>query len=156
MPEDPRPTVALLTEYAVLAEELRRRGVLGADASEQGLRRGYAKRLVASALDGRVEVNPAKAYDVVLDDGDRVQVAAVDPGDLRAGPLRSWGFDALAVVCLDDGLRVVEALLLPRSVAQVLAVREAAGPYVPRSADVLSAHEFRDVTDLLRAASRAA
>lgn len=153
MPEDARPTTALLTEYAALAAELRRRGVLGADANEQGIRHGYARRLLATALGGRVEANPAKAYDVVLEGGERVQVQAVAGGRTSTPRLRSWGFDLLAVVRLDDRLRVEQALLVPRGLAQQVAQRDEDGPYVPLSGPRFEDPSVREVTGLLREAA---
>ena len=101
-PENPRPTSELLADYAVLAEELRRRGVPGSDASEQGLRRGYARRLVAVALGGRVEANPAKAYDVVLGGGDLVDALAGFGGALVAASHDRRFFDELGVERVPD------------------------------------------------------
>ena len=94
-------TAELLSSYAAVLAELRRRGVVRTGNAPVG---DYAEWLVAGALDGtRVDSSSAKSSDLTLPDGRRIQVKArlvggEGKGQWQTSPFRSWDFDAAALL----------------------------------------------------------
>jgi hypothetical protein len=66
----------------------------------------YTEYLVATALGGQLAPNSEKAWDVLGDDGEKLQVKArvvsdpAEPGQLQLSPFRSFGFDSAVIVLL--------------------------------------------------------
>lgn len=95
-------TSELLAQYAATLVELRRRGVLRTNNAPLG---DYAEWLLHRALGGELaDSTSAKSYDLVLVDGQRVQIKArlvSEPparGQLQTSPFRSWDFELAALM----------------------------------------------------------
>ncbi|NHC13677.1 DUF6998 domain-containing protein [Motilibacter deserti] len=153
------PTGELLAGYAATLAELRARGVLRTANAPAG---DYGEWLVARAFGVELEANSAKSYDLVLDDGRRVQVktrVVSDPprnGQLQTSVFRSWGFDLAGLVLLrEEDYHVVRAVLLPRDVVQQRARRSehVNGASLQMTPELLRDPAAEDVTERLRQAA---
>ena len=153
------PTGQLLAGYAATLVELKARGVIRTSNAPAG---DYGEWLVASAFHVPLEGNSAKSYDLVLDDGRRVQVktrVVSDPprsGQLQTSVFRSWGFDLAGLVLLrDHDYRVERAVLLPRDVVQREARRSehVNGSFLLMTPQLLGDPAAEDVTERLRQAA---
>ena len=111
-------TPELLTQYAATLVELRRRGVLRTNNAPLG---DYAEWLLHRALGGALaDSTSAKSYDLILEDGRRVQIKArlvSEPptrGQLQTSPFRSWDFDLAALMLFhSDSYAPALAVLAP-------------------------------------------
>ena len=154
------PTGELLAGYAATLGELKARGVIRTSNAPAG---DYGEWLVARAFGVPLEANSAKSYDLVLDDGRRVQVKTrLVPGELVSGEaqsavFRSWGFDLAGLVLLRErDYQVERAVLLPRDVVQQRARRSdhANGAALQMTSELLGHPAAEDVTERLRRAAR--
>lgn len=114
-----RTSADLFALYRSILRELRTRGVVRTENAPAG---DYAEYLVASALGGTLASNSEKSYDVVAD-GRRLQVKSrvvSDPptsGQLQLSPFRSFDFDDVVIVLLDDrDYAVRQAVRIPTDV----------------------------------------
>jgi hypothetical protein len=89
----------------------------------------YAEYLVATALGGQLAPNSEKLWDVLGNDGEKLQVKArvvsgpAEPGQLQLSPFRSFGFDSAVIVLLSDtDYAVSRASNVPRYVVETCAV----------------------------------
>lgn len=115
------PAASLFSLQGALIAELRSREILRTNNPPVG---DYAEWLVAKALGGvPLEINSAKAYDLVAEPYGRVQVKArvlsspERSGQRQTGAFRSEDFDHAALVLVSDvDFSVEAAVLLPVSV----------------------------------------
>jgi hypothetical protein len=94
---------ALFSLYRVILRELKSRGVIRTENAPVG---DYAEYLVATALGGQLAPNSEKAWDVLGNDGEKLQVKArvvsdpAEPGQLQLSPLdRSASTPRLSCCC---------------------------------------------------------
>ena len=93
----------LFSLYRAILGELKSRGVIRTENAPVG---DYAEYLVATALGGQLAPNSEKAWDVLGNDGEKLQVKArvvadpAEPGQLQLSPFRSFGFDSAVIVLL--------------------------------------------------------
>ena len=111
------PTRTLLRLYAATLTELLRRRVIRTRNAPAG---DLAEELVSRAYRGELAPASEKSWDVRAADGRLLQVKCrVVSGGLRTGqlglsPFRSFGFDAVVIVLLDESTYdVVKAVELP-------------------------------------------
>jgi hypothetical protein len=146
------PTRTLLRLYAATLTELLRRRVIRTRNAPAG---DLAEELVARAYAGELAPPSEKSWDVRAADGRLLQVkcrvvGARLGGQVGLSPFRSFGFDAVVIVLLDEETYdVVQAVELP-----VTAVQEIARP-VPwvnghRIGVTPSLLERSDTTDVTR------
>lgn len=121
----------------------------------------YAEYLVAAALNGQLAANSQKAWDVLLANGEKIQVKSrrvsdpVIPGQLQLGVFRSFDFDFAVIVLLrDDDAHVVRAAKVARHVIESSTSyqKRVNGNVLSASAKVMSHPDAIDLTALLQAA----
>lgn len=94
----------LLTTYAGILDELRDRGLIRTKNAPVGDLAEYA---CAIAYCGELAKNSEKSYDLVADDGRRVQVkvrnvdGSTSPSQVFS-PIRSFGFDVCVFILVND------------------------------------------------------
>ncbi|MEX1134705.1 MAG: hypothetical protein WED83_07670 [Acidimicrobiia bacterium] len=149
-------TIDLMRLHRASLYELHRRGIVRTLNAPQG---DWAELLVATAYNGRLASNSEKSFDIVADDGRRLQVKArvIDHrhvGSHITSPFRSWDFDAAVVVLLDPvDLSVGRASELPVAIVQVTATyRSHVNGYVLRPTPALMSLGI-EVSDRLRTAA---
>ena len=150
----------LLRLSAAATVELRRRGVLRTGNAPLG---DYAEWLALRAFGGTLAPNSEKSYDLLSEDGRRIQVKArrVDTpprrGQLQSSPFRSWGFDEALLVLVDaESYEVLRASLVPAPVLEGAArfSPHINGHFVIMD-DRLMGHDGAvDVSEVLREAAR--
>jgi len=94
----------LLAASVAVVDELLRRGLVRTRNAPLG---DLAETIALRAYGGVLAPNSEKSYDLLSDDGKRVQVKArlVDPADRRSQPFsafRSWDFDIALFVLFDS------------------------------------------------------
>lgn len=137
--------------------ELVHRGIVRTLNQPQG---DWAETLVKVAYDGDLAPKSEKGYDVITDDGTRLQVKAraldhLDVGSNTTSVFRSWEFDAMVVVLLDpDDLSVGRATELPLEVVHDNAryVEHVNGHVLVPNRSLMD--QGADVTERLQAAAR--
>jgi hypothetical protein len=93
----------LFSLYRAILRELKSRGVIRSENAPVG---DYAEYLVAIALDGELAPNSEKSWDMLGNDGEKLQVKArvvsdpTAPGQLQLSPFRSFSFDSAVIVLL--------------------------------------------------------
>ncbi|MCI0424433.1 MAG: hypothetical protein L0Z47_01100 [Actinobacteria bacterium] len=150
----------LLSTYAEILAELRERGVVRSANAPAG---DYAEWLCSRALGGALVDNfSVKSHDLVLADGQRVQVrtrVTSEPskaGQLPTSPYRSWDFDLAAFVLLRDyDYAVRRAVLVPVDVVRAKSSYRSHvnGSVVMMRGALLDHVDAEDITDRLRAAA---
>lgn len=150
----------LLSRYARILAELRRRGIVRSANAPAG---DYAEWLCARALEATLVDNfSVKSHDLVLADGRRVQVKArvtSDPpraGQLQTSPFRSWDFDlASCVLFRDHDYEVLRGALIPVELIRAHAQfrQHVNGSVVLMRGALLDHEDAEDITDRLRAAA---
>jgi hypothetical protein len=123
---------------------------------------------VARALDGQLAPSSEKSWDVLGNDGEKLQVKArvvsepsepgqlqLSPFRLQLSPFRSFGFDFAVIVLLSaTDYAVQRASEVPRSVVESFAVyrQHVNGKVLHARPETRSHPDARDVTAALRAA----
>ena len=112
----------LFSFYQAILSELKSRGVIRTKNAPAG---DYAEYLVATALGGELAPNSEKSWDVLGNDGEKLQVKArvvsdpAEPGQLQLSPFRSFGFDSAVIVLLSaTDYAVSRASKVPRYVVE--------------------------------------
>ena len=148
----------LFSLYRAILRELKGHGVIrtvNAPADD------YAEYLVATALGGQLAPNSEKAWDVLVNDDEKLQVKArvvsdpVEPGQLQLSPFRSFGFDAAVIVLLSAAdCTVSRASKVPRHVIESAAVyrQHVNGKVLFARPGIMGHPEATDLTATLRAA----
>lgn len=121
----------------------------------------YAEYLVVTALGGKLATNSEKSWDVLSDDGERLQVKArvvsnpAKPGQLQLSPFRSFNFDSAVIVLLSASDYVVsQASKVPSHVVESFAKYR---PHVNGNVlfarpEIMGHPDATDLTATLRAA----
>jgi hypothetical protein len=152
------PTRTLLRLYAATLTELLRRGVIRTRNAPAG---DLAELLVARAYRGELASNAEKSWDVRAADGRLLQVkcrvVSAEPkrGQLGLSPFRSFDFDAVVIVLLDEeSYAVAQAVELPVGVVEENSrhVRLVNGFRLHATPSLFARAEAIDVTDVLGAA----
>jgi uncharacterized protein DUF6998 len=150
----------LLRLYGAILDEMRRREVTTTNDSPIG---GYGEWLVAKAFNGVRQANSKKGFDVLADDGQRLQVKTrwlpigKESRELSAiRKLEEAGFDFLVAVLLDKNFDVAEAYQLPHGAVVRLTSRAELtnSRRLVLSPRICRDPECYDVTAKLRAADR--
>lgn len=151
-------TADLLRLYASILDELARRQVVRTRNAPAG---DYAEYLVSIALDGKLEPNSNRSWDVTTGSGKRVQVKSRVVGPLTAqsatfSVLRSFDFDECIFIKFDQGTYgVMSAVGLPAQSVQAIARfrSHVRGSSVRIGQNLLALDGARDLTDLVRTAA---
>lgn len=120
---DLRPFTAggLLAESRVPLARMRELGIVRTANAPAG---DFAEWLVAKATGGELAPNSQKGWDVITDDGERIQVKArfvtepIKAGQRQLSPFRSFDFDSLLVVLLNDASPVRRGSSIPRETVE--------------------------------------
>lgn len=162
-PESP-PDLSALSEpglfslYRAILRELKSRGVIRTENAPVG---DYAEYLVATALGGQLAPNSEKGWDVLGNDGEKLQVKArvvsdpAEPGQLQLSPFRSFGFDSAVIVLLSaTDYAVSRASKVPRHVVESSAVyrQHVNGKVLFARPEIMGHADATDLTATLRAA----
>jgi hypothetical protein len=103
----------LLALNRATLRELRTRKVVRSSNAPTG---DYAEWLVQQLTGGVLAPQSQKSWDVETADGGRVQVKAraltPENASRQLSPIRSWGFDQLAVVLFDDSFSVLRVVFI--------------------------------------------
>jgi hypothetical protein len=148
---------ALFSLYRAILSELKHRGVIRTENAPVG---DYAEYLVATALGGQLAPNSEKSWDVLANDGEKLQVKArvvSDPaksGQLQLSPFRSLGFDSAVIVLLSaTDYAVSRASKVPRHVVESSAIyrQHVNGNVLFARPEIMSHADATDLTAALRA-----
>jgi hypothetical protein len=149
----------LFARYAAILNELKSRGVIRTMNAPAG---DYAEYLVATALGGELAKNSEKSFDVLTNNGEKLQVKArvvsdpVRPSQLQLGVFRSFGFDYAVIVLLSAvDYSVVRASKVPRHVMIESAGKHREhvnGNVLFARPDIMGHPDATDLTVTLRAA----
>jgi hypothetical protein len=163
LPEPP-PDLSAFSEsglfslYRAILRELKSRGVIRTENAPVG---DYAEYLVATGLGGQLAPNSEKAWDVLGNDGEKLQVKArvvsdpAEPGQLQLSPFRSFGFDSAVIVLLSaTDYTVSRASKVPRCVVESSAVyrQHVNGKVLFARPEIMGHPDATDLTATLRAA----
>lgn len=148
----------LLALYGAIIDELLRRHVVRTRNAPAG---DYGEWLVARALNGTLEPNSAKSWDVRTPGGERVQVKTrvVGPdtrGSAAWSVFRTFDFDSAVFIRLTRGSYAVERAVKVPSAALPPASRysaHVAGHLVRLRTRLLDLSGAVDITDAIRAAA---
>ena len=144
--------------YRAILIELKSRGVIRTENAPAG---DYAEYLVAAALGGQLAPNSEKSWDVLGNDGKKLQVKArvvsepAEPGQLQLSPFRSFDFDYAVIVLLSAAdYAVTRASKVPRHVVETSAVyrQHVNGKLLFARAEIMGHPDATDLTATLRAA----
>lgn len=164
MPPEHVPDLSTLSEsglfflYRAILRELKDRGVIRTENAPVG---DYAEYLVATALGGQLAPNSEKSWDVLTQDGEKLQVKArvvsepAEPGQLQLSPFRSFSFDFAVIVLLSDTDYVVtRAAKVPRHVVESSAIyrQHVNGKVLFARPQIMRHPDASDLTATLRAA----
>ena len=148
----------LFSFYRAILSELKGRGVIRTENAPAG---DYAEHLVKTALGGLLAPNSEKSWDVLGNDGEKLQVKArvvsdpAAPGQLQLSPFRSFSFDAAVIVLLSaTDYAVRRASKVPRHVVESSAVYRphVNGKILFARPEVMGHPDAMDLTAILRAA----
>ena len=148
----------LFALYRAILSELKHRGVIRTENAPVG---DYAEYLVATALRGQLAPSSEKSWDVLAQDGEKLQVKArvvsdpAAPGQLQLSPFRSFGFDFAVIVLLSATDYVVSrASKVPRDVVESSAVyrKHVNGNVLFARPEIMGHPDATDLTAALRAA----
>jgi hypothetical protein len=147
----------LFSLYRAILSELKSRDVIRTENAPVG---DYAEYLVATALGGHLAPNAEKSWDVLGNDGEKLQVKArvvaepARPGQLQLSPFRSFGFDSAVIVLLSaTGYAVSRASKVPRHVVETFAIhrKHVNGKVLFARPDIMGHPDATDLTTALRA-----
>lgn len=148
----------LFSLYRAILTELKRRGVIRTENAPVG---DYAEYLVATALGGQLAPNSEKSWDVLGNDGEKLQVKArvvsepAEPGQLQLSPFRSFEFDSAVIVLLSSAdYAVARASKVPRNVVESSAFyrQHVNGKVLFARPEIMGHPDATDLTATLRAA----
>jgi len=148
----------LFSLYRAILSELKSRGVIRTENAPVG---DYAEYLVATAFGGRLAPNSEKSWDVLANDGEKLQVKArvvsapAEPGQLQLSPFRSFRFDSAVIVLLSTAdYAVSRASKVPRSVVESSAIyrQHVNGKVLFARPEIMNHPDATDLTAILRAA----
>jgi hypothetical protein len=148
----------LFSLYRAILSELKSRDVIRTENAPAG---DYAEYLVATALGGQLAPNSEKSWDVLGNDGEKLQVKArvvsdpAAPGQLQLSPFRSFSFDSAVVVLLSaTDYNVSQASKVPRYVVESSAVHRphVNGKILFARPEIMGHPDATDLTAVLRAA----
>lgn len=148
----------LFSLYRAILSELKSRGVIRTENAPVG---DYAEYLVAAALGGQLAPNSEKSWDVLGNEGEKLQVKArvvsepAEPGQLQLSPFRSFDFDSAVIVLLSAAdYAVARASKVPRHVVETSAVyrQHVNGKVLFARAEIMGHPDATDLTAILRAA----
>lgn len=123
----PFTAAGLLIESRAPLAKMRELGIVRTANAPAG---DFAEWLVEKATGGEMAPKSQKGWDVMTDQGERIQVKArfvTDPiraGQRQLSAFRSFEFDSLVVVFLDDRTPVSRASCIPREVVEHGAVAD--------------------------------
>lgn len=148
-------TSELLASYREVLAELRRREIVRTGNAPTG---DYAETLVKVAFNGELAPNSEKSWDVLTPDGEKLQVKSRlldDPTKSKQrqlSPIRSWGFDYLAIVLFDSTYRVWRAAKAPADLVRGTGTHSewVNGELIIARDSLLDHPQAEDLTDLLR------
>jgi hypothetical protein len=147
----------LFSLYRAILGELKSRGVVRTENAPAG---DYAEYLVATALGGQMAPNSEKSWDVLSNDGEKLQVKArvvsdpVQPGQLQLSPFRSFSFDSAVIVLLSaTDYAVSRASKVPRHVVESSAIhrQHVNGKVLFARPEIMGHPDAMDLTAALRA-----
>jgi hypothetical protein len=147
----------LFSLYRAILSELKSRGMVRTENAPAG---DYAEYLVATALSGQMAPNSEKSWDVLGNDGEKLQVKArvvsdpVQPGQLQLSPFRSFGFDSAVIVLLSaTDYAVSRASKVPRHVVESSALhrQHVNGKVLFARPEIMGHPDAMDLTAALRA-----
>jgi hypothetical protein len=147
----------LFSLYRDILSELKSRRVIRTENAPVG---DYAEFLVATALGGQLAPNAEKSWDVLGNDGEKLQVKArvvtepVRPAQLQLSPFRSFEFGSAVVVLLSAAdYAVSRASKVPRHVVETFAVyrKHVNGRILFARPDIMGHPDATDITAALRA-----
>lgn len=115
----------LLGLYRRILAELRNRGVIRTSNAPTG---DYAEYLVGKMYGVDLEPNSTKGFDLVTDEGVRIQVkarilATGAGGERQLSVFRSFEFDQAAIVLFSDDFSIHRAALFPRELVEAHSTR---------------------------------
>ncbi len=147
----------LFSLYRAILSELKSRGMVRTENAPAG---DYAEYLVATALGGQMAPNSEKSWDVLGNNGERLQVKArvvsdpVQPGQLQLSPFRSFGIDSAVIVLLSaTDYAVFRASKVPCHVVESCAIhrQHVNGKVLFARPEVMGHPDAMDLTAALRA-----
>ena len=149
------PTSELLSSYREVLAELRRREIVRTGNAPTG---DYAETLVKVAFRGELAPNSEKSWDVLTPLGEKLQVKSRlldDPTKSKQrqlSPIRSWGFDYLAIVLFDSTYRVWRAVKIPADLVRGTGTHSdwVNGELIIARDSLLEHPQAEDLTGLLR------
>ena len=116
-----RSTRHLLADWAAIMRQLRDRGVIRTNNNPIG---DIAEAIVAEHYGGERGSFSQAGWDVLLPDGERLQVKALRWAGARGrrnlSPIRDADYDAVVIVIFDEDFRVMEGLRLERAIVEEL------------------------------------
>ena len=116
-----RSTRELLADFAAIMRTLRERGVVRTNNNPIG---DIAEAIVAEHYGGERGSFSQSGWDVLLPDGERLQVKALRRTGARGrrnlSPIRDSDYDAVIVVIFDEDFRVIEGLRIERATVEAL------------------------------------
>jgi hypothetical protein len=148
----------LFSLYRAILSELKSRGVIRTENAPVG---DYAEYLVKAALGGKLARSSEKSWDVLGNDGAKLQVKArvvSEPAllsQLQLSPFRSFDFHFAIIVLLSAAdYTVARASKVPRHVVETFAVyrQHVNGKVLFARAEVMGHPDATDLTATLRAA----
>ena len=110
-------------------------------------------------LGGQLAPNSEKSWDVLANDGEKLQVKArvvsepAEPGQLQLSPFRSFGFDSAVIVLLSaTGYAVSRASKVPRYVVESFAIyrKHVNGKVLFARPEIMGHPDATDLTATLR------
>lgn len=148
-------TSELLASYREVLAELRRREIVRTGNAPTG---DYAETLVKVAFNGELAPNSEKSWDVLTPEGEKLQVKSRlldDPTKSKQrqlSPIRSWGFDYLAIVLFDSTYRVWRAVKVPADLVRGTGTHSewVNGELIIARDSLLDHPQAEDLTELLR------
>ena len=149
--------VGLFSLYRAILGELKSRGMIRTENAPAG---DYAEYLVATALGGQMAPNSEKSWDVLGNDGKKLQVKArvvsspAQPGQLQLSPFRSFSFDFAVIVLLSaTDYAVARASKVPRHVVESSAThrQHVNGKVLFARPEIMNHPDAIDLTAALRA-----
>jgi hypothetical protein len=148
----------LFSFYPAILRELKSRGMIRTMNAPAG---DYSEYLVATALSGKLAPSSEKSWDVLTNDGEKLQVKCrvvsdpATPSQLQLGIFRSFSFDSAVVVLLSAAdYTVSRASKIPHHV-----VESCVGPYRKHvngkvlfaTPEIMGHPDATDLTAVLRA-----
>ena len=143
----------LLRSYRAILDELMRRDVTRTLNAPTG---DLAELLVAISVNGELAPNSEKSYDVMAEDGRRIQVKSRiltrgRRGERQLSTFRSWDFTHLGVVLFGPDYSIVRGAMIPNELVREAATedRHVGGNRVMATDELLSSPGVDDITEFL-------